>query len=130
MRISRLIKWTWFAPLGVRCIAQMSNLAVSYAAIILADSDVEITSDKLLTLVKSANVSGVEPIYAQLYAKAIAQQDTKELLRAFGATAGGDAGTAAGAGASVGGAAAAPAAEEAKKEESEEESDMDMGMLF
>lgn len=104
----------------------MSNLAVSYAAIILADADVEITADKLLTLTKEANVEDVEPIFAQLYANALAQADKKELLAAFGATA-----APAAAGDAAGEAAAEEAPqEEAKKEESESDSDMDMGMLF
>lgn len=109
----------------------MSNLAVSYAAIILADADVEITADKLLTLTKAANIEDVEPIFAQLYAGAINKADKKELLAAFGATAGpaaGPAGSAAPGGADEAGEAAA--AEEKKKEEAEESDDMDMGMLF
>lgn len=40
----------------------MSEAAVSYAAIILADADVEITSDKLLTLVQAAGIEDVEPV--------------------------------------------------------------------
>lgn len=108
-------------------VESMSNLAVSYAAVILADADVEITADKLLTLTKEAKVEDVEPIFAQLYAKALAQADKKELLTAFGATAAPAAG-----GEAAGDAAAAEEApkEEAKKEESESDSDMDMGMLF
>lgn len=57
----------------------MSELAVSYAALILADDSVEITSDKLQTLLKAANVE-VEPIYATLFAKALEGKDVKELL--------------------------------------------------
>lgn len=40
----------------------MSEAAVSYAAIILADADIEITSDKLLTLVQAAGIEDVEPV--------------------------------------------------------------------
>ena len=63
-----------------------SEQAVSYAALILADDEVGITvgtdhclvledadqnfkSDKLLTLIKTANVEDVEPIWATLFAK-------------------------------------------------------------
>ena len=47
-----------------------SELAVSYAALILADEGVEITSDKLLSLTSAAKVE-VEPIWASLFAKAL-----------------------------------------------------------
>lgn len=108
----------------------MSNLAVSYAAIILADADVEITAEKLLALTKAANIEDIEPIFAQIYASAISKADKKELLAAFGATAGAAAG-ASGAAASVeAGAAGEAAPAEEKKEEAEESDDMDMGMLF
>lgn len=64
-----------------------SELATSYAALILADEDVEITvrryisscrgteanqiqqADKLQTILKAANVEDVEPIWTTLYAK-------------------------------------------------------------
>lgn len=42
----------------------MAETAVSYAALILADAEVEITSDKLQTLIKSAGVEDVEPVSA------------------------------------------------------------------
>ncbi|GMM50948.1 hypothetical protein DASB73_019060 [Starmerella bacillaris] len=107
----------------------MPNIAISYAAIILADAEVEVTADKLLALTKAANVEDIEPIIAQLYANAISKADTKELLTAFGASAAPAA--AAGAGAAAGAAATEEAAaEEKKKEEEEESDDMDMGMLF
>lgn len=107
----------------------MSNAAISYAAIILADADVEITADKLLSLVHSANIETVEPIVAQLYAGALSKADKKELLTAFGATNGAEA-AAAGAAAPGGEAAPAEAAAEEKKQEEESDSDLDMGMLF
>lgn len=66
--------------------SSQSELAVSYAALILADDDVDITvsddtaavledsdpstkPDKLLTLIKTANVEDVEPIWTTLFAK-------------------------------------------------------------
>lgn len=55
------------------------SIAVSYAALVLADDGVEITSDKLQTLLKAANVD-VEPIYATLFAKALEGKDVKDLL--------------------------------------------------
>lgn len=64
-----------------------AELAASYAAIILADDDIQPTvsdqhtlhptpltlqtmqADKLQTLIKAANVEDVEPIWATLFAK-------------------------------------------------------------
>merc|ERR1711879_384308 len=94
-----------------------AELAVVYAALILEDDNVEITADKLQTLVAAAGVE-VEPIWFSLYAKALAGQDLKALLLNVGAPGSGPA-------ASAGAAADAPAEEE--KEEEKEESDDDMG---
>ncbi|GAM87294.1 hypothetical protein ANO11243_053160 [Dothideomycetidae sp. 11243] len=92
-----------------------SELAASYAALILADDGVEITADKLQTLISAAKVPDVEPIWTTLFAKALEGKDVKDLLLNVG---------------SGGGAAAAPAAAggaAAEKEEEKEESDDDMG---
>ncbi|KAK1770887.1 ribosomal protein 60S [Phialemonium atrogriseum] len=105
----------------------MSNaeLATSYAALILADDGVEITADKLQTLIKAANVPEVEPIWASLFAKALEGKDVKDLLSNVG-SGGGAAAPAAGAAAS-GGAAAAEETKAEEKVEEKEESDEDMG---
>ncbi|BDD60622.1 60S acidic ribosomal protein P1 [Monascus purpureus] len=101
-----------------------AELAVSYAALILADDGVDITADKLQTLLSAANVQEVEPIWTSLFAKALEGKDVKDLLTNVGSG---------GAPAAAGGAAAAPAEaatpEAAKEEEKkeEEESDEDMG---
>ncbi|PWY63269.1 hypothetical protein BO83DRAFT_382876 [Aspergillus eucalypticola CBS 122712] len=100
-----------------------AELACSYAALILADEGLEVTADKLQTLLSAAKVQEVEPIWTSIFAKALEGKDIKELLTNVGS-----AGPAAPA-AAVGGAAApaeAAAAEE-KKEEEKEESDEDMG---
>lgn len=49
----------------------MSNaeLANAYAALILADDGVEITAEKLTTLIKAAGILEVEPIWSTLFAK-------------------------------------------------------------
>ncbi|OTB09100.1 hypothetical protein M426DRAFT_316392 [Hypoxylon sp. CI-4A] len=102
-----------------------AELASSYAALILADDGVEITADKLQTLIKAAKIVDVEPIWTSLFAKALEGKDVKDLLSNVGSGGG-----AAAAGPSAGGAAAGGAAEEAKEEEKEEEkeeSDEDMG---
>ncbi|WEW55414.1 60S acidic ribosomal protein P1 [Emydomyces testavorans] len=109
----------------------MSNpeLAVSYAALILADDGVEITADKLQTLLKAANVQDVEPIWTSLFSKALEGKDVKDLLTNVGS-----AGAAAPAapGAPGGGAApteTAPPAEEKKEEEEESDEDMGFGLF-
>jgi large subunit ribosomal protein LP1 len=96
--------------------------ALSYAALILADAEVEISSDNLLALTKAANVE-VDKIYADLFSKALEGQDIKALLTNFSA---GAAAAPSVGGAVAGGAAAEEAAEE-PEEEAKEESDDDMG---
>ncbi|KAM0555147.1 hypothetical protein ACHAPJ_006499 [Fusarium lateritium] len=101
-----------------------AELASSYAALILADDGVEITADKLQTLIKAAKVEEVEPIWTSIFAKALEGKDVKDLLVNVGS--GGGAAPAAGGAAAGGGAAEEDAPEEAKEEE-KEESDEDMG---
>jgi large subunit ribosomal protein LP1 len=103
-----------------------AELAVSYAALILADDGVEITADKLNTLIKTANVPDVEPIWAQLFARALEGKDVKDLLTNVGSGGGAAAAAPAAGGAAAGGDAAAEEKKE-EKEEEKEESDEDMG---
>ncbi|OJD26527.1 60S acidic ribosomal protein P1 [Blastomyces percursus] len=102
-----------------------AELAVSYAALILADDGVDVTSDKLQSILKAANIQDIEPIWSSLFAKALEGKDVKDLLLNVGS--GGGAAVAAGGAAPV--AAEAGGAEEKKeeKEEEKEESDEDMG---
>ncbi|KAL8857337.1 MAG: hypothetical protein Q9178_006103 [Gyalolechia marmorata] len=103
-----------------------SELATSYAALILADDDVEVTPDKLQTLIKAANIDDVESIWTTLFAKALEGKNVKDMLLNVGSGGGAAAAPTGGAG----GAAAETAPEEAKeekKEEEKEESDEDMG---
>ncbi|BCS24656.1 ribosomal protein P1 [Aspergillus puulaauensis] len=104
----------------------MSNaeLACSYASLILADEGIEITADKIQTLLTAAKVQEVEPIWTSIFAKALEGKDVKDLLTNVGSA--GAAAPAAAGGAAAAGGDAAPAAEE-KKEEEKEESDEDMG---
>ncbi|PHH64242.1 hypothetical protein CDD81_4856 [Ophiocordyceps australis] len=104
--------------------ASHAEQACSYAALILADDGVDISSDKMQTLLKAANCTDVEPIWTSIFAKALEGKDVKDLLVNVGS--GGGAAPAAAGAAAVAGDAAAPAAEE-KKEEEKEESDEDMG---
>ncbi|KAK6534378.1 hypothetical protein TWF281_005701 [Arthrobotrys megalospora] len=55
------------------------ELAISYAALILADEGVAITPEKIQTLLAAAKLE-VEPIWAVLFAKALQGKDLKELL--------------------------------------------------
>ncbi|KAG7663372.1 RPP1B [[Candida] subhashii] len=100
-----------------------AEASVSYAALILADAEQEITSQKLLAITKAAGAS-VESVWADVFAKAVEGKNLKELLFSFAAS-----GPAAGTGAPAAGAAAGgeAAAEEEKEEEAAEESDEDMG---
>lgn len=77
-------------------------------------------------MTKSAGVKGVEPIWAQLFAKALQGQNVLDLLTQFSAGGAGPAGavSAGGAAGAAGGAEEAAAEEE---EEAKEESDDDMG---
>ncbi|KAF6757731.1 60S acidic ribosomal protein P1 [Ephemerocybe angulata] len=47
-----------------------TDLAATYAALILADDGIEITADKINALTSAANVD-IEPIWASLLAKAL-----------------------------------------------------------
>jgi len=100
-----------------------AELACSYAALILADDGVEVTADKLQTLLDAAKIQEVEPIWTSIFAKALEGKDIKELLTNVGA---GGAAAPAGAVAAAGGEAAAEEKKE-EKEEEKEESDEDMG---
>ncbi|KAA8900782.1 hypothetical protein TRICI_006161 [Trichomonascus ciferrii] len=98
----------------------MSEAAVSYATLILADAEVEVSAEKILAITKAAGVT-VEPVWANVFAKAVENKDVKDILFSFAAAPAAGAAPAAAAGGE------APA-EEAKEEEAEEESDGDMGM--
>jgi len=108
--------------------ASNDELAVVYSALILQDDDIVITSEKLQTILKAANVE-VEPYWPTLFAKALEGVDLKGLISNVGsgvgaAPSGGVAAPAAG------GAAPAEAAKESKKEEAAEESEEDDDMGF
>jgi hypothetical protein len=57
-----------------------SEHATAYAALILADDGVDITSDNLQRLLKAAEVEYVEPIYITLFDKALKSKNIKNLL--------------------------------------------------
>ena len=99
--------------------------SVSYAALILADAEVEISASNLLAVTKAAGAS-VESVWADVYAKALEGKDLKELLFSFAAAAPAAAPAAAGGAAASGDAAAA---EEPEAEAEESDDDMGMGLF-
>merc|ERR1712037_114198 len=94
-----------------------AELACTYAALILSDDGVDISGDKIASLLKAANVE-VEPFWPGLFAGALKNCYVSELISSISAGVG--AGPAAGGGAEE-------AKEEEKKPESSSESDDDMG---
>ncbi|KAK3120877.1 hypothetical protein QOZ80_8BG0643000 [Eleusine coracana subsp. coracana] len=100
-----------------------SEVACTYAALILHDDGIPITAEKIATIVKAANIK-VESYWPALFAKLLEKRSVDDLILSVGS--GGGAAPVAAAAAPAGAAAAAPAAEE-KKEEAKEESDDDMG---
>merc|ERR1711921_38650 len=91
-----------------------AELACTYAALILNDDDVEVTGDKISTILKAANVE-FEPFWPSLFAGALKDVNVRELITNIGSGVG--SGPAAG---GAGGAAAGGAAEEAAEEKKPE----------
>ncbi|PHT87594.1 60S acidic ribosomal protein P1 [Capsicum annuum] len=89
----------------------VGELGCTYAALLLFDDGIPITSEKIATVVKAANIS-VESYWPSLFAKLFEKRDIEDLILNVG---------------TGGGAAAAPATAE-KKEETKEESDDDLGL--
>jgi hypothetical protein len=56
------------------------NLATSYAGLILADRSLNITADKIQTLVKAAHIDNVPPIHASVVTNALKGEDAKDVL--------------------------------------------------
>merc|ERR1712037_509447 len=86
-----------------------AELACTYAALILSDDGVDISGDKIASLLKAANVE-VEPFWPGLFAGALKNCNVSELISNISS-----------------GVAAEEAKEEEKKSESSSESDDDMG---
>ncbi|KAI9450552.1 60S acidic ribosomal protein P1 [Russula earlei] len=103
-----------------------TELAATYAALILADDGIDITSEKIITITNAAGAD-IEPIWATLLAKALEGKNVKELLSNVGSGGGAPAVGAPAAGPGAAPASAEAPAEEKKKEEEKEESDEDMG---
>ncbi|KAK3275616.1 RNA-binding RNA processing protein rpp1 [Cymbomonas tetramitiformis] len=100
-----------------------SELACTYAALILYDDEIPITADKISTLVKAAKVE-IEPYWPGLYAKLLEKTELGSLIGNIGSGGGGAPAAAGGAPAAATGGAEAAAAPEPEPEEEEEEEDM------
>mmetsp|Transcript_58997 Transcript_58997/g.167409 ORF Transcript_58997/g.167409 Transcript_58997/m.167409 type:complete len:124 (-) Transcript_58997:128-499(-) len=110
--------------------AEKDELFCAYAAMILKDSELDITEDNLNTLIKAAGGS-IDSFFPALFAKMCQGKDIEGMLK-FGGGGGGGGGAAAGGavaaagGGGGGGAGAAPAKKEVVEEEEEEEVDFDL----
>ncbi|CAH8588753.1 unnamed protein product [Heterobilharzia americana] len=104
-----------------------SELACVYAALMLADDDVDVTADKINTILKAANVKFVEPYLPNLFASCLNGRSVKDMLMSMGSAAA--AAPSAAPAVASGGAdkAQEPAKAEEKKPVSEDESDESMG---
>merc|ERR1711902_389247 len=95
-----------------------AELACTYAALILNDDGIDVTGDKISTILKAAKVD-CEPFWPGLFAGALKDVNVTELISNIGSGVGSGA---------AGGAAAEETKEEAKKESSSEDpGDDDMG---
>merc|ERR1712050_752169 len=91
---------------------EKDELVCTYAALLLHDSELDISEDKLNKVIKASG-NKVEPYWPGLFAKALDGQDIGKLLSNVGTGAPAAGGAAAGGG--------APAAKEEKKEEEKKE---------
>mmetsp|Transcript_70481 Transcript_70481/g.159999 ORF Transcript_70481/g.159999 Transcript_70481/m.159999 type:complete len:120 (+) Transcript_70481:88-447(+) len=107
--------------------AEKDELFCAYAAMILKDSELDITEDNLNTLIKAAGGS-VEAFFPSLFAKICKGKDLDSMLK-FGGGGGGAPAAAAAGGGDGGAAPAAVKKEEKKVEEEEEEEDMDFDLF-
>jgi large subunit ribosomal protein LP1 len=64
------------------------EVAVSYAALILADESIPITPEKLQALLKAAGIENVEPIWTTLYARALEGKQVKDIITTAAAAGG------------------------------------------
>mmetsp|Transcript_40190 Transcript_40190/g.125257 ORF Transcript_40190/g.125257 Transcript_40190/m.125257 type:complete len:121 (-) Transcript_40190:111-473(-) len=108
--------------------AEKDELFCAYAAMILKDSELDISEDNINTLVKAAGGT-VDSFFTSLFAKIVKGKDLDGMLTFGGGGGGGAAVAAAGGGGDAGAAAAAPEKKEEKVEEEEEEDDMEFDLF-
>ena len=99
-----------------------SELACTYAALILADDEIPATADKINAIISAAGVT-IEPFWPPLFAKFLEGKSAVDLVSSIGS--GGGGAPAAGGAAPAAGAAAA-AAPEPEPEEEEEDMGFDL----
>ncbi|KAJ7114146.1 60s acidic ribosomal protein-domain-containing protein [Mycena crocata] len=104
------------------------DLAATYAALILADAESEITSEKILALTTAANVE-IEPIWATLLAKALEGKNVKEMLSTISVGTGAATASSGATAAPVDDSSAAEAVEDDAKDGDGNESDDSDGMF-
>ena len=105
--------------------AEKEELLCTYAAMILKDSELDISEDNINKLIKASGGS-TSSFFPALFAKLCAGKDLESMLK-FGGGGGGGGAVPAG-----GGGAAAPAAEKAEEKkvvEEEEEEDMEFDLF-
>eukprot|EP00747_Dinoflagellata_sp_TGD_P026400 gnl/TRDRNA2_/TRDRNA2_131907_c0_seq1.p2 gnl/TRDRNA2_/TRDRNA2_131907_c0~~gnl/TRDRNA2_/TRDRNA2_131907_c0_seq1.p2 ORF type:complete len:122 (+),score=59.57 gnl/TRDRNA2_/TRDRNA2_131907_c0_seq1:85-450(+) len=109
--------------------AEKDELFCTYAAMILADSELEIDEENIKKLIKAAG-GKVDGFYSSLFAKMVAgkAEDIGKMCVVGGGGGGGGGGAAAPVAAAGGGDAGAAKKEE-KKEEEEEEEDMEFDLF-
>ncbi|XP_074601853.1 ribosomal protein LP1 [Brevipalpus obovatus] len=103
-----------------------SELACTYAALMLADDEIAVTGEKISTVLKAAKIE-VEPYWPTLFGKALESINVKQIVSNVGSGVGSGPAAGSAPAASAGGAAPAEEKKESKKEEEKEESDDDMG---
>nr|CAX78923.1 Ribosomal protein LP1 [Schistosoma japonicum]CAX78928.1 Ribosomal protein LP1 [Schistosoma japonicum]CAX78948.1 Ribosomal protein LP1 [Schistosoma japonicum] len=64
-----------------------SELACVYAALMLADDDIDVTADKINTILKAANIKFVESYLPNLFATSLNGKNVKDLLMSMGSPA-------------------------------------------
>eukprot|EP00931_Biecheleriopsis_adriatica_P051478 TRINITY_DN2985_c0_g1_i1.p1 TRINITY_DN2985_c0_g1~~TRINITY_DN2985_c0_g1_i1.p1 ORF type:complete len:121 (+),score=60.46 TRINITY_DN2985_c0_g1_i1:72-434(+) len=107
--------------------AEKDELFCAYAAMILKDSELDISEENLNTLIKAAGGS-IDSFFPSLFAKMCQGKDLDSMLK-FGGGGGGGGGAvaaAADAGAAAGGGAAKEEKKQVVEEEEEEEMDFDL----
>eukprot|EP00242_Pyramimonas_sp_CCMP2087_P018555 CAMPEP_0198205736 /NCGR_PEP_ID=MMETSP1445-20131203/9262_1 /TAXON_ID=36898 /ORGANISM="Pyramimonas sp., Strain CCMP2087" /LENGTH=107 /DNA_ID=CAMNT_0043878143 /DNA_START=104 /DNA_END=427 /DNA_ORIENTATION=- len=102
-----------------------SELACTYASLILSDDGIPITADKIATLVKAAGVT-VESYWPGMFARLLESKSIGDLVANVGSGGGGGGPAAAGGAAPAAGGAAAPKAPEPEPEEEEEDMGFDL----
>ena len=101
----------------------VADKAITYAALILADDEQEVTPEKLKTIVEAAGLGGkVESYWYSMFAKVIAAQGVEKLICTIGGGGGGG-----GASGGPGGPGDAGGEEEEEKKESSSSEEVDMG---